>query len=824
MKSIRLLGSSALIVTSLSLLTSADSHLTARPASDLILTKATVVVSASADPIERKSAEMLVAEVERRSGFRWAIQTQLPETRDPAILLGSRERIPPGADAASFTFPVGPGGTAVADGYVLKTTSERRRVRVYAIGSDSRGTMFAAGRLLRHLRVDADKLRIPPTDISTAPFRPLRGHQLGWRPKSNTYDRWGLKEYEQYVRDLIVWGTNAIELIPLDPDGDFEASTEFNARLAEMIASYGLEVWLWYPFDDRIPAAVRGSKQKPGDTACPSESDERAFVLKRRTEVFKRFKRLDSVFIPGGDPGGCNCEKCRPWTKTLLPFAEETASILRAAHPNAQLWLSNQGFKGPENEEFYSFLSGKPPWLTGIVYAPWAEESLESMRKRAPASIPIRAYPDITHTVRCQYPARDWDNALALIYDREPPIYRPTESVAIARFEAQHTIGAITYSDGVNDDFNKAVWSAVLWDPTTSPEQIAEDYGRIHFGAWLAAGIGRDILQLERNWNEPLLQNRALDATYELWSSLDQVGEDSREPKEYGWRLLMMGLRVYYDAYVQRRLRLDADQETRALALLRSGYSRDPGAAIRHALREAESGREPISPPRIRQRLLEIGEMLHKSIGMQLSVTRWGASGDERGAILDHLDRPLANQAWMTSELKRVAAIPDLPRQREEIERIIHWEDPGPGGFYDDLGNPAKQPRLVRPLPWEKDPGYLVNPRTDFRFPIPGGRQSWNNYAEALYDSPIMMRYTGLSRSARYRLRAVYGGRYNPTLKLSADGIEVHGPVSTAGPPTVREWDIPPDSTSDGSLTLRWDRVEGRGAQVCEVWLLRTAN
>ena len=130
--------------------------------------------------------------------------------------------------------------------------------RILAIGSDTRGCMFAVGRLLRVLQFSPGRIEAPPIDISTAPAQPIRGHQIGWRPKSNTYDRWGLKEYEQYIRDLIVWGTNAIELIPLDPDGDFEESTQFNAQLAGLIASYGLDVWLWYPFDDRVPKAVNG--------------------------------------------------------------------------------------------------------------------------------------------------------------------------------------------------------------------------------------------------------------------------------------------------------------------------------------------------------------------------------------------------------------------------------------------------------------------------------------------------------------------------------------------------------------------------------------
>ena len=36
---------------------------------------------------------------------------------------------------------------------------------------------------------------------------PLRGHQLGYRPKTNSYDAWTPAMWEQYVRDLVVFGT-----------------------------------------------------------------------------------------------------------------------------------------------------------------------------------------------------------------------------------------------------------------------------------------------------------------------------------------------------------------------------------------------------------------------------------------------------------------------------------------------------------------------------------------------------------------------------------------------------------------------------------------
>src|SRR5687768_9851914 len=249
-------------------------------AADSNFSSAVIVVSPVADSVERKAAAMLAEEVEKRCGLLWSTTTSMPPSDTPAIFLGSVERIPPGAHQG-IEVARGRDSHLKQDGYVLVSRSEKPE-RIYAIGNDSRGCLFAAGRLLRELRMKPGSARIPPLDITTAPHRPIRGHQIGWRPKSNTYDRWGLKEYEQYVRDLIVWGTNAIELIPLDPDGDFDESLRFNARLAEMIASYGLEVWLWYPFDDRIPASIRGVKQKPGDNACPSEADERRFLLDRR--------------------------------------------------------------------------------------------------------------------------------------------------------------------------------------------------------------------------------------------------------------------------------------------------------------------------------------------------------------------------------------------------------------------------------------------------------------------------------------------------------------------------------------------------------------
>ena len=44
------------------------------------------------------------------------------------------------------------------------------------------------------------------------------------------------------------------------------------------------------------------------------------------------------------------------------------------------------------------------------------------------------------------------------------------------------------------------------------------------------------------------------------------------------------------------------------------------------------------------------------------------------------------------------------------IREIVNWTNPGPGGFYDDLGNSARQPHLVRGPGLAKDPGLYESP------------------------------------------------------------------------------------------------------------------
>ena len=128
---------------------------------------------------------------------------------------------------------------------------------VSIVGNDARGVLFGVGRLLRELRVAPGRVILPEgLNLASAPKYPLRGHQLGYRPKTNSYDAWDLAQWDRYIRDLAIFGTNAIELIP--PRSDDAANSphfplppmEMMAGMSQICADYGLDVWIWYPAMD----------------------------------------------------------------------------------------------------------------------------------------------------------------------------------------------------------------------------------------------------------------------------------------------------------------------------------------------------------------------------------------------------------------------------------------------------------------------------------------------------------------------------------------------------------------------------------------------
>jgi hypothetical protein len=701
------------------------------------------------------------------------------------------------------------------EGYQIGIAGTAKVPVVWVAGNDPRGVLFGTGRLLRELRMERRRITLPATfREASAPRTPLRGHQLGYRPKTNSYDGWTVALWEQYIRDLAVFGCNAIELIPPRSDDDPDSPhfplppSRMMTEMSRLADEYGLDVWIWYPAMDKDYADPKTVKA----------------ALDEWGRVFKSLPRVDAVFVPGGDPGHTEPD-------VLFALLEKQAANLRKDHPKAQMWVSPQGFTRKRLDRFLELLAQEPAWLAGVVHGPQVRLDLPAFRAAVPQRYPVRDYPDITHSRHCQYPVPDWDVALAITQGREGSNPRPTQMAAIYRRSRPHTAGFLTYSEGCHDDVNKCVWSALGWDERQDVREVLRQYSRYYIGAAFEEQFAEGLLGLERNWVGPVRDNAGIDKTLKLFQALEQA---ALPPVKLNWRFQQALYRAYYDAFVRARLRHELALEEQAMEKLRAA----PSLGSLSAMAEAEAlldraTKEPVAAD-LRARVFELAEALFQSIRAQLSVKKYYAIAPERGANLDSIDWPLTDAGWLKKEFAAVREIKTEPERLERLATLVHRDDPGPGGFYDDLGDPQRQPHLVRGEGFDRDPACYTSPLVSFSFrgsgPNPALPRAWWHHAESLYDAPLVLSYTGLDRGARYRVRVVYAQESRAATKIRLDAndrVEVHGYLTE--PWKFLEFDVPPEATAGGKLKLSWTKEpggggHGRGCQVAEVWLRKQSG
>ena len=767
--------------------------LTSAQAADL--THATVVAPSTLSGPERKAVGLLVDAVRERSRIAWSVSPTNPGAGKPAVRIS---RAPSNSGLA-------------AEGYSLRSFADAGAPVVEIIGNDERGVLFGVGGLLRALEMRRDSVTLPAAlDIRTAPKYPLRGHQLGYRPKTNSYDAWSVPMWESYIRDLAVFGANAIELIP--PRSDDAADSphfplppmQMMIEMSRLAKEYGLECWIWYPAMDpdyANPATVSAALQKWG-------------------EVFRQLPRIDAVFVPGGDPGHTE-------PKHLLALLEKQTANLKRYHPKATMWVSPQGFSPAWMEQFFGLMDQRPAWLTGIVFGPQVRVNLPELRQRIPSQYPIRFYPDITHSTNAEFSVNDWDVAYAQTEEREVINPRPLDEAHIFRgLQPFAAAGFLTYSEGCNDDVNKALWSALGWNPDADVTTVLRDYGRYFIGPDLADAFAHGLLSLERNWRGPLLTNSSVESTLAQFQEMERRASPQQK---LTWRFQQALYRAYYDAYLRARLTDESVRERRAMDRLRTAASAGTLPAV--AAAEAELATDPLARVggALRARVFELAEALFQSVRMQLSVPRYAAIDSGRGANLDLIDRPITNADWLRARFAAIRSLETEAARRTAIEQIVNWTNPGPGGFYDDLGDPGNRPHLLPGQGFEKDPAFFHTPRTGFagRRNTPW-RIAWHRHIETLYGNSLQMRYTGLDPSARYKVRFIQAGDATQrATRLMANGsIEVH-PMRKKDPEAKPlEFDLPAAATAGGTLTLEWqpspdESGNGRFVQISEVWLMR---
>ena len=764
----------------------------AQAAEQLDLSSAVVVQRPGDLPnAEQTAATVLVEEIEARSGIRPATSTTWPKGKT-VIAITSQPNGPEWGRDLPENLETRP------EGYRLFV--DVRASTVWIVGADPRGALFGVGALLRNLDWARGRVSIPAAlDVATAPAYPIRGHQLGFRNTANSWDSWIPEQFDQYIRELTFFGVNSIENIPFHDERESPLMKlprrEMNQKLSAICGRYGLDYWVWTPADYDL-----------------SNAEARAKALDKHEELYRDCAALTAVFFPGGDPGNNPAQ-------LVIPFLEDVAKRLLPLHPDARVWLSLQHFNREEIEYVIDYLKAESPdWMGGLIAGPSAPP-VPLTRGILPKEYQYRLYPDITHNKICQYPVPWWDQAYALTLGREAINPRPAHYAYIHNWFAPYSDGFITYSDGVHDDVNKAIWSSLGWDPSTDIRDILVDYCRVFFGPSAVEETVDGILALENNWRGPLKDNGAVEGTLLFWQRL----EAAMPQLEENWRWQMCLVRAYYDAYIRHRLLNETALEREANAILAEAGTRGADAAMTEAMAVLNRAvDEPVSPE-LRARIYDLCEQLFQACGLQTSVPKYHASGAERGAVLDFVDYPMNNRWWLEDEFEKMRGFATEKEKCDRLMQIATWETPPFGSYYDDVGNPARSPHVKRSEFVFTEPGEEAHPEPIQWWWDEGmsrARLSWQtsmNYPEAVV-------YEGLDPDAGYTIRCSGYGKF----LLRIDGEPVGPPTDRAEMGEVRDFPVPVEHLRDRKLVLTWDFPDDEGhlnwrqhSRLAEVWLLR---
>lgn len=779
------------------------------------LSGAEIISVETKDPVLLKSIDVLTEEIQKRTSIQLPVRKKWVGSGQTIIAIGQEndtKKYPENIQRALSAMPA-----IEKEGYKIIVNGQSNVVAV--VGADPRGVLYGIGKLLRSMEMRQGQILIADDFmISSSPAYPIRGHQLGYRPKTNAYDAWSPEQFDRYIRDLAIFGANSIEIMPPRTDDAFTSvhmklpAKEMMVEQSRICDSYGIDVWMWYP-------------NLGSDYGNP---DSLQRELEERHAVFKSLPRLDALFVPGGDPGDLEPD-------ALFDFLQKEAEVLHQYHPNAKIWVSPQVFKPTRKwlESFYGHVNRKYDWFGGVVFGPWIKTPIEEVRKLVNSEIPIRRYPDITHNIKCQYPIPNWDLAYANTLERESVNPRPIDQKKIHNAFAKYAQGSISYSEGINDDVNKMIWSDQDWNPESSVIETLHDYVRYFISADLTGEIAQGIMALEENLRGPLLANDGVVRTLHQWQAIEKNAPDEVLSN---YRFQMGLIRAYYDAYQYRRLIYETDLEQQA----RDALSAAPLSGSSNALNKAreilsQSWKQPVLTE-WRDRCHALADSLFKNIGAQLTIEKHHGV-EERGNFIDKIDLPLNDALWFLHQFTEIENMDNEDDQLAAIHKILHRTDPGPGGFYDNFGSTRSWSKVKSDVTWEQDPGTLISPRVSFGVGIKGlegehkvksegfeGKSwplAWMNQATALYDQPLEIEYNNLDPNSNYTIRVAYTGRFSSRMRMVADDLLVHDFIQTGIQP-IYEFQVPKEAVSDGKVTFKWTCGEGeRGSQVSEIWLMK---
>ncbi len=698
----------------------------------------------AADEKEIKAAELFINEMRLRTGSSFAVSDE----PDAAFSFSVKEP----SECEDFSVRVKEDK--------ISFSAHRLRGLIYAYSLFLRKAVFRNGKITLVKDISGDY----------TPEKQIRGHQIGYRDANNTYDLWDAAQYKRYFLDLMAFGANIYEGIPGDESEKNSfmkmSGNEMLAVSSEICKELDLDMCSWHPEE----------KKRDDDEA-----------VRLAVEAYSKLTKLDCLFVPGGDPGDLMpaelFERCRK--------IKEAVSVY---HPNLKIWISAQAPHEYEDwgEKFTEEIRKCPDFLEGVIFGPNHAMTLPELRKAVPERYPIRFYPDVTHNVRCEYPVHfeknDWSYVLASTLSRESINPRPYEYKHLHDITKKYLCGSVSYSDGINDDVNKIIFSACDFDSSCDVREVLEDYARMYLWETDAAELADCIIGLEKNWQGNPGENGSIEKTL---SALKAIGEATPEINE-NFRYVMCFFRAECDALVRRRFIFETELVNKAKEKIFAGDIKSAEEILKTDFDDEYK--------KLRASIDAHGADLNRLIGMQLDVEHYFGKAWDRGCTLETIDRCVTDRKYLLTRI-------DEGADAEKLQKLIDRNKVADGDIYfsfalDGMGKIAEQTGEF----------YM-----DFEGDTPKNNGSYPMSLVSLYDHYSLRFSYEVEKNQKYVLEVTY---YNRNFKENAvdfcvnvNGTEIyHGvPYAEKYDEKMREllpegfipaiYEIPAELTADGRIS-----------------------
>ncbi len=818
---------------------------------------AVIVQGQRAGMVERNVAALLAERIGEPSGLPARVVTTRPATApgELVILLG----IPANHDEIQARFEalripplseLEPG----PEGFLLRTIGKGQEAVLLAAGKDPRGVLYAAGEILRRMEIGQSSFAFPlDVKIRTAPAFEVRGTQFGQSSvafNKGKVRKWTDAELRHAILDYALAGLNTVEID--------ENQGESDPRYP-IARDFGLKTLVHY-----TPNAGTGPKEwqasesigRPG-YLCPSVPEARQALLNKLEKLLATLPHIDYFRFVGGDGGGCECDRCKPFGGKYIRLCEDMARIIREKDPATEFFITNQKFDNDDDNAIFEYLREKPrPWLRAFCYGPGSDAMswqpghrqthrmdlfrypgfgpfdryLKEVLHQLPPQQDIVFFNELTHwrysqNGLVQAPPRadrngdrppHWnqflyernpDRAITMVYDRLSFFAWPRYFHWVFRETMRYGIGDVTHSSGTHDHFNQWMWQRLLWAPQTSLEDVLAEYTRTWFGPEAAPAMAQALLELEDYMLEkpdnPITKKPGIARYYSLVRDAGARMSATRMKGNWLWREYMQ------KAAIDRLIQLQVIQQTALQEHVEKAMAASSSDAdIDRALSWFGTLKDTDEMTRLRAEAARLGEESNALYGV-------------RSEGYFNLQHDYIGLGWLKRQLECARAARGAERV-ELVRTIVAYEDPGEGGFYDDGGTLDRAPNIVHGYPFDFGQPFVSEMLSEGNRPT----QRTMHYTQD-EEQGVVLHYRGLDPGARYRIRFTlvrpwYQDRYRERMNQTGETIYAGDQVLARDvqvPERMSDfftYDIPAGAIRNGELVIRFDRAAdvARGSRV----------